>query len=321
MTDKAPTLAKEPPTLRSIKDWPKWKNWVEQFARRNGIWEHVDPAALESDLARLKFPTQPWRMSHSRDGYLVNLNDEEVNEMMAKASAHGKEMFMWERKQDALRKLQYCINSSISAECYNELQEMGIEIVNWNWQQDTWQCLRALSQAYDRPTPEQLRELETEWLQIQALIDQPMLRYYLTRLDGMLKKCARFHLVKLDEDMSHDPILMKILKEGPGALRDQPWFTLRQSKDSVSKGRAVDLMSELGTVWGSKERPAWGSALGDAADSEDEDEDDEEQEEEEDDEETESEGIEEAESEEDGSLPAEEWEYCDSRPKLEWEHQ
>lgn len=283
---------------------------MERFARRNGIWERVDPATPECDLPKLLYNslrTEPPWVRETKN--LANLNDDEYNEEMAKASAYGRDLLALQRKQDALNRLWDCLHSSVHLECENDVIDkyaLSRPLCFDLWEESTiWKQIRALSEAFDRPTPEQVRELEEEWLQIQYLIYNPTLRYYLNCLDDLLKRCTKFHMVKRSSDS--DPPLLQTLRESPGTLRDQPWFVMPELLGSEAKD-SNDVASEQGSESNWNNSPPWSPEMSDEAASKDG-----EEAESVNGHEKESEGTEEADKEENGSITG--WEYCGPRPK------
>lgn len=221
------------PMLRSSKDWPEWKDHIHKTATLLDIWDHCDPATEKEDLPALKEPERP-----SMPYDVVDLDEKEFEEFATQVSSYRKELAAYDEKRFALDTLEDLIHYSISDACQQDVFGSPARMPSEPWEQ-----LRALSDVFDRPSREKIRELQYEWLRLRDVAEKPQFQDYMRRWDKLFKHCASFRMVKSSSKESRDSILLDALRrpasgsgdENREGLGDQPWIVMPKFSDSETE--------------------------------------------------------------------------------------
>lgn len=221
--------------LRSSKDWPEWRDHIQRAATVARVWEYCDPATEEEDLPVLSKPMRPAISNEDP----LDLDEADFKELAAEVSKYQKEHAEYTRKYYDLETINNLIGMSIEGECWNGDNERFFTST-----QSPWRKLRCLQELFGRPTLTKIDELDSQWLRLRILADDPAVKQYIHGWESLWKECVNFRIVKPSWKNSRDKILLDSLTGElvSGALQAQPWIEIPSDSkpaDDESK-RGVD---------------------------------------------------------------------------------
>lgn len=206
------------PRLRSREDWPLWETYIKSTAQLCGVWKYFDPTNPTDEFGDLKAKlTEPTFKSVCKDAEsIADLDDADFLKLRSLVQEYK------ENRDELLRKRE--IIEAIGDLVVESVARPFTAYVAWATPHEQ---LQSLTEALKGPSPEDLKELSSEWLALQQLADSPQIQQYATRWNTLFDKCKALGLAC---PSSHEKALGKSLldSQSPATawkpLQFQSWY-------------------------------------------------------------------------------------------------
>lgn len=173
------------PQLRSHNEWPLWKEYIEKTAKLCGVWEYCDPAIPKGeDLdLQVKLSAPSFKTVRKDSRKIADLDDTDLQKLRSLVKEYEENKDKLLRKKKAVDAIGDLIYESVSEPYIKHAQ-----------QATPYLQLKALSEAFSGPSPNDINELSSEWLALQQLADSPEIQQYITRWKALFQKCLDLDL-------------------------------------------------------------------------------------------------------------------------------
>lgn len=221
------------PTLRTLEDWPKWKEYIETTAKGWDIWEYCDPAT-EKELYDDQPKEPKAKQVNPAARSIFDLDQEDFAKFAPLVSAYKQQKDTWNKKDQAHECLVDMIRKTVS------LKQIA-RIDNYRYSANPRTMMRAIADYVAVFSKDSLETLREPWRELQTLWGSPEAQRSLDLWEELFKKCDAFGLVESDQEGAFFESLMGTRGE-PEKFRSlfrQRWLRTPDYLDTGSEDELI----------------------------------------------------------------------------------